>query len=128
MHRQIPPYPHAIIDYVLVAVLFLAPWWFAFNGTPAVLSYLLGLTLLGISLATAYPLGIWRVIPFPAHGRLELIAGGAMVLLPWIGMFGADDKARWFFIIAGLAVMGLYAATDYRTLPEERAAERVPRG
>lgn len=123
MHRHVAPYPHGVLDYAIVALLLLAPSWFAFEGTPAVFCYVLAAVHLGLSLATAYPLGALKIIPFPAHGRLELIVGAAMVALPWIGLFsGVDDKARWFFIIAGLAVMGLYAITDYRTTADERAA------
>jgi hypothetical protein len=120
MHRVLPPRPHGVVDYALVVLLVLAPSWLAFGGVPAVASYVLAATHLALSLATAYPLGLFRVIPFPAHGQLELIIGSALVVLPWFLAFEGDGKAQWFFIVLGLAVLLVYALTDYRMTADER--------
>jgi hypothetical protein len=127
MHRILAPLPHAVIDYALVVVLFLAPTWFAFGGVAASISYLLAIVHLGLSLITAYPLGIWRMVPFPAHGQLELIVGCTLAIAPLFLPFEGDDKARFCFIALGLLIIGVYALTNYRgTTFEPNRNQEVP--
>jgi hypothetical protein len=122
MHRFLHSRLHGFVDFALVIVLLCAPSWFAFGGVAAELSYLLALVHLGLSLITAYPLGIWRVIPFAAHGQLELIVGCTLAVAPLFLNFAGDDKARWCFIAVGLIILGTHALTDYRSAPRERGA------
>ncbi len=120
MHKVLSPRAHGVLDYAVVATFLLAPSLLAFSGTPATLCYLLAGAHLALTLLTAFPLGLLKLIPFPAHGQLELIIGCALVVMPWFAAFGNDAKARWFFILAGLVLLGVRAVTDYR------AASRAP--
>lgn len=114
MHKVLSPRAHGVLDYAVVVAFLMAPSIFAFSGTPAVVCYVLAAAHLAMTLITAFPLGFLRYIPFPAHGQLELIVGCALVAMPWFAGFGADDKARWFFVFAGLVLLGVRAVTDYR--------------
>jgi hypothetical protein len=122
LHRTLAPRPHGVIDYALVALLLLAPSWFAFGGLAAGACYLLAVVHLGMSLITAYPLGVLRLIPFPAHGQLELIIGSLLVIVPWFLPFAGDGKARGFFIVIGLLVLAVYALTNYLAAEEPETA------
>lgn len=115
------PRVHGYFDYGAAALLFLAPSLFDFSGTPAWLSYLAAFALLGVSVLTAYPLGLLKLIPFPTHGVIEAAAAVALIISPWLFGFSEFDSARNFFVAVGIAVIGLFAATNYL------AAERPKR-
>jgi hypothetical protein len=69
---------------------------------------------LGMSLLTAYPLGLAKIIPFTAHGVLELGVAVALTLSPWLFGFSHEDAARSFFIIAGVGLSLVVLVTNYR--------------
>jgi hypothetical protein len=117
------PKVHGVFDYLFAALLLLAPAIFGFAGTPATLSYILGIGMAGMSLVTAYPLSIAKVIPFSAHGIAELGVGALMVILAaFAGWAGA---ASGFYLIAGLGVAVLFLVTNYRAA-ERPAGARAP--
>jgi hypothetical protein len=117
------PKVHGVFDYLFAALLLLAPAIFGFAGTPATLSYILGIGMAGMSLVTAYPLSIAKVVPFSAHGIAELGVGALMVILAaFAGWAGA---ARGFYLIAGLGVAVLFLVTNYRAA-ERPAGARAP--
>ncbi|MBA2480311.1 MAG: hypothetical protein H0V44_06595 [Planctomycetes bacterium] len=116
MTKHITPRTHGAIDYAVVALLLLAPHLFAFGGTPALICYIVGVAQLGMSLITAYPLGMLKMIPFPAHGQLETIAAVALIGMPWFAGFSVDSKACWFFVLTGISLLAVVAVTDYRSV------------
>ena len=121
MHRTISPKAHgAFIDYPLVAVLFLAPSLFNFEGTPRTLSYILAFALLGLSLLTAYPTGLAKLIPFPVHGGIELGAGMLALVAPFLFGFTEQGGATAFFILSGISVFVVWALTNYKAADQYR--------
>jgi hypothetical protein len=112
--KFLDPRVHGYLDYAAVLGVALAPWLFGFGGTPALLCYVVAAMQLGMSLLTAYPLGIAKVIPFPVHGGVELAVGIFLVIAPWLFGFDGINAARNFFIAAGLGLGLVYLATDYR--------------
>lgn len=113
MHRLLSPRTHGFIDYGLVALLLLAPALFGFSGAPAILCFVLAFAQLGMSLITAYPLSLAKVIPFKIHGGIELGAGVLALISPWLFGFSAETAARNFFLFAGVSVALTWAATNY---------------
>jgi len=79
---------------------------FAFAGT-----YLL------VSALTDYPLALKRVIPFPVHGRIELVSTPALLLVP--SLMGAlkGGKERAYFIGLAATVLSVYTLTDWKADP-----------
>lgn len=64
MTKPISPRTHGILDYALVAIFLNAPMVFGFSGAPAsALYWLAGIHLL-ITGTTAFPYGMFKVIPF----------------------------------------------------------------
>jgi hypothetical protein len=125
------PMPHAVLDYALVALLALAPLLFGFSGAPATICWILAAVQLGMSLLTAYPLGIARVIPFPVHGGVEALTAPFLVVAPWIFRFSEVTAAKAFFIASGILLAAVWLVTDYRAAERPRAevpmgASRVP--
>jgi len=121
MRRLLSPRNHGYIDYLAVGLLLLAPTLFRFSGFPAVLCYVLAVVQGGMSLLTAYPLGVAKLIPFTVHGTIELITSVALVIVPFLG-FADMVRARNFFIVSGIALFAVWLTTNYQ------AAERPTHG
>ena len=123
--KILSPRIHGYLDYLVVAALALAPMLFGFAGTPAVLCYVLAVAQLGMSLMTAYPLGLKPLIPFTVHGGIELAVTFVLLAAPWVFRFSADLPARTFFLFAGVVLGIVYLTTDYKAADESRG--RGPR-
>ena len=129
--KFLDPKTHGFLDYLAVALLALAPTLFGFTGVAATICYVLAVVQLGMSLLTAYPLGVAKLIPFPIHGGVELATSIFLVAAPWL--FGFDDVAasRNFFLAAGLGLLLVYVVTNYKAAERGRSnlrTERVPTG
>lgn len=121
--KILSPKVHAPIDYLLVALFGLAPTIFGFEGLSATLCYALGIGVLAMSLLTAYPLGVAKIIPFPVHGYIELAAAPLLIVAPFV--LGFRDEPRIFFIVVGAAYAVVWFLTDYQAA--EKPARRVER-
>ena len=105
---------HAIIDYVVGALLILAPFIFGFadGGAAMWTPILLGASIIVYSLLTRYPLGAAQVIPFKVHLGLDAAGGLLLLVSPWL--FGFADLVWWPHVLVGLAELGVVAMTDRR--------------
>ena len=111
--KVISPGQHAMLDYG-VAATFLGMGR-RLQGThrrAAALAYLNGAMVLGMSLLTDYPGGVWKKISFPMHGALDVVQAAMAGLGPVVLGFANDPEARAFY---GQAVseVGVIAATDW---------------
>ncbi len=125
--KILEPKTHAVLDYGLAALFLLAPTLFDFSGTAATLSYMSGVVYVAASLLTKYPLGLIRLIPFPVHGVLESIMAAGWIVAPWLAGFADVPAARNFFVIAGLALLGVVSITDYRSTPSRLGGHATER-
>src|SRR3954469_21750980 len=112
--KFIPPKIHGYLDYAVILLLIVAPSLFKFVSEASKVSYTLAFVYLVLVLATAYPLGLFKVIPFTVHGTIELILSPILVAMPWIAGFKYDDTSRYFYIIAGIALFLVWLTTDYK--------------
>lgn len=112
--KVLSPFAHGILDYLTVAFFGLAPWLFNLEGAYATSCYVLAAGYLVIALCTDYPLGLMRLIPFPVHGRLELVSGLVLLLVPLIFGFVDDNPtARSLFIGSGVVFLLVWLLTDW---------------
>jgi hypothetical protein len=120
--KILSPRAHGYLDYLVVAAFLIGPSLFAFSQTPKTLAYVLGVVHLFVTLLTAFPLGVVKLIPFTVHGVLEFLVALGLIALPWLAGFAATDApARTFYVAAGIVVLLVVAVTDYK------AAERPMR-
>jgi hypothetical protein len=68
------PRAHGYVDYLVVIGFFAGPRVFEFDGVPATIAYVLAGAHLVLTLATAFPLGLVRIVPFPLHGIIEFFS------------------------------------------------------
>ena len=112
--KFLKPRAHGYLDYLAVAMLALGPMIFGFTGLPRVLCYVLASAQLGMSLMTAYPLGLKKIIPFTVHGGVEVGVTILLLAAPWLFGFGDHDTARNFFLASGIGLGLVYMVTDYK--------------
>jgi hypothetical protein len=112
--KVLSPRVHAPLDFGLVASFALAPSLLGFGGIAAALAYVIATGVLVGSLATDYPLGIVKVVPFPIHGYAELTSAVLFVAMPFLFRFHHSPGSRNFFLVMGLGTMVVFILTDYR--------------
>lgn len=122
------PRVHGYLDYLAVAILALAPSIFGFGGAAAVLSYVVAAAQLGMSLMTAYPLGVKKVIPFTVHGGVEVAVTILFLVSPWLFGFAGDAAARNFFLAAGVGLGLVYLVTNYKAADREYGKRGIGAG
>lgn len=128
--KILSPTLHGYVDYVYGALLLLAPTFFDFGGTPATICYVAGSLQIALSLVTRYPLGAVKWLSFPSHGAYELAVAIVLAASPWIFNFAGLEVPRNVLVVAGLALLAVWATTDYRRLAVDAPAaslDRYPR-
>jgi hypothetical protein len=110
-----------MLDYGVAATfLTMAARYRDSNRAAARLALINGAMVLGVSLFTDYPGGVWRKLSFKTHGILD----GAQAALAGLGpmMFGFADRseARFFYSQAASEV-GVIASTDWNAGAANRA-------
>lgn len=107
---------HGVIDYLTGIVLLASPWFFQFSHLSDNATYtmvLIGSIVLLLSLLTNYPLGILKLLPFPAHGFTELICAIVLLFSPWVMGFVNITPAFNIAIIVAIAYLGVISITNY---------------
>ena len=118
--KILSPRFHGCLDYLLVVAFLVAPTAFRFFDAPATVSYALALLHLSLTLLTAFPLALKRVIPFTIHGVLEPAIAFTLVILPWLLGFAIEPAPRNFYVLTGVVLFLAWSVTDYKSV--DRAA------
>lgn len=103
---------HGYLDYFVVLVFLAAPALLQLSGLPALISYVLAGVHLALTLLTAFPLGVIKVIPLKIHGLIEMIVGPCLIALPFV--LGFSGAALVFYALAGAVILAVWALTDYK--------------
>jgi hypothetical protein len=112
--KVLNPRTHGVLDYLTVAAFLSAPALLGLTGTPALIAYSLAGIHLVLTLLTAFPLGVVKLVPMALHGALELAVSVGLVALPWILGFADHPTPRWFYIGAGAVIFAVWLITDNR--------------
>ena len=94
MQTPITPTLHGILDYTTSVAVAAAPriWDMPPNATRLFESLAVGYT--GLSTVTDYPMSLERVVPFKAHGAVEVAIGVALPFMPYALGFSGNKAAR----------------------------------
>ncbi len=122
----IAPSVHGLLDYVLGALLIVAPFLLGFDdGTATVVSIAAGIAELPVAACTAWSRGIIKLIPPPVHGIIDYVFTIALIVAPLLLGFSDDTTALAFFLTVGVGGLLLVLATRFVSdLPTEGAAQR----
>ncbi|MDQ3002418.1 MAG: hypothetical protein M3Y08_14310 [Fibrobacterota bacterium] len=126
--KILSPKIHGYLDYAVILILAIAPSLLNFTREASAVSYTLAGIHLVMVLATAYPFGLFKAIPFTVHGTIELILSPLLVALPWIAGFDEHAASRNFFIVAGVALFSVWLTTDYKAADIEYRKKGVDMG
>lgn len=111
--RILSPRAHGFVDFLVVIAFLAAPRVLGFEGAPATIARVLAGVHLVLTLATDFPLGLLRVVPFPLHGLLEFGVALALLAMPWLAGFAEIESAKTFYLASGASIFLVFTITDY---------------
>lgn len=102
---------HAVLDYIVGALLIVAPYLFGFatGGIEQWLPQILGAATIIMSLMTAYELSIAKLIPLRVHLGVDAASGALLAVSPWL--FGFAGIIWWPHLLVGLLEIVVVALT-----------------
>jgi hypothetical protein len=123
--KVIGPAQHAMLDYGVASMFFmLGVQYRNRNDRAATLAFVNGAMVLGMSLLTNYPGGVWRKISFKTHGVLDAVQAALSGVGPVLFGFGSAEEAKPFYAQAASEV-GVIAMTDWGAMDRRAAGSRV---
>ena len=119
--KTISPAKHAMLDYGVAATFLSMGFKYkGRNNAAAALAFINGGMVLGMSLATDYPGGVWKKISFKTHGVLDMVQAALAGFGPLLFGFAGTGDAKPFYAQSASEV-GVIAATDWNGM-ERRGA------
>ena len=112
--RLLGPRIHGYVDVAMILIFALAPFVVGLGGPPALISWGLALVFLILVVATRYPMGAAKQIPFVAHGIVELVIAVFLAVLPRMGGYAPGSPARRFYWTMAIIIAVVWLITDYR--------------
>ncbi len=96
---------HGILDYLVAAILIVAPWLMGFvaGGAETWIPVAVGLGIIGYSLCTDYEFGVRRRIQMPVHLWIDAAVGLFLMISPWL--FSFDDEVWIPHLVVGIAAL-----------------------
>ena len=118
--RFIPTRIHGMLDYLMGALLIVAPWLLGFDrgGAETWVPVILGAGVIVYSLLTDYELGVVKKLPMSTHLMMDLVGGIILAISPWL--FGFSEYVYLPHLILGLAEIG--AAVFTKRVPDTATA------
>jgi hypothetical protein len=111
--NAISPAQHAVLDYGVAGTFIAVGFSMLSHHRPAAtLAFLNGGMVLGMSMLTDYPGGVFRKLSFRAHRTGDIVQAALAGLGPVLFGFAQDPEARYFYGQA-LSEAGVIAATDW---------------
>ena len=111
--RVLTPRIHGLLDYAAAVGLIVLPFVLNLGATSTValwLSVLGGVGLIGYSLLTDYPYGVFRALPFQAHLVVDLAAAAAFIAAPFV--FGWQGLTAGYYFVMAAGVLAVVGLTD----------------
>jgi len=117
LSKTISPAQHAVLDYGVAAAFF----GFGFSvrsrrKSAAALAFINGAMVLGMSLFTNYPGGVFRKLSFRTHRSGDIGQAILAGVGPLLFGFGTAPEAKYFYSQAA-SEAGVIAATDWNAAP-----------
>jgi hypothetical protein len=111
--RVISPAQHAVLDYGVATTFFsMGSAFMRTNQRAATLAFINGAMVLGMSLLTNYPGGLYRTLSFKTHRTGDMLQAALAGLGPALFGFANAPEAKYFYGQA-LSEVGVIAATDW---------------
>ena len=113
MQKLIGSKSHAVLDYATSGVFFaLAARYRETNPAASLLAFVNGTAVLGLSLLTDYPGGLFPAVSFRTHGVVDAVQAAMSATGPALLGFADAPEARVFYSQAATEA-AVIAATDF---------------
>jgi hypothetical protein len=115
MHRPrvISSRAHGVLDYTTSAAVAAIPQVLDFPKPAKQLCAALAVAYTGLSSVTDYPMSAKRIVPFKAHGAVELALAATLPVMPWALGFANHRAARTFCFGLAAMTVAVAAFTDW---------------
>jgi hypothetical protein len=114
--RFLPTRMHAIMDYLIGIVLFLAPEIFGFSevgGAAVLIPRVVGVLILGQALVTNFELGVFKMLPMSAHLGMDYLVGLFLAISPVLFGFSNNATNVWLpHVVVGLIIFAQAVVTE----------------
>ncbi|HYV19965.1 MAG TPA: hypothetical protein VFC25_13155 [Verrucomicrobiae bacterium] len=114
---------HGCLDYVTVLLFLVSPSLFGLTGAAATVAHVLAGVHALMTLATDFPLGAAKVLPFAWHGRVERVVGPVLIVLPF-GL-GFDAPGRIFYVTMGTIIVLVGLLSNYQGTSDRPGRHRI---
>ncbi|MFD0940449.1 hypothetical protein [Pedobacter boryungensis] len=111
--KIISPKIHAILDYVFVIFLIVAPNIIGLSTTAATFSMILGGIHLLLTLVTMFKGGVIRLIPFPVHGIIELVVSFTLAVLA-LTVFRKNMIDHFYYAALAITIFIIFILTNFK--------------
>src|SRR3954449_1620641 len=116
LSTAITPERHAILDYGVAATFFaMGIRYRSTNRAASALAFINAGLVLGMSMLTDYPGGVWPTISFKTHGMMDVGQAALAGIGPALFGFADEPEARTFYAQAASEI-GVIASTDWNAL------------
>jgi hypothetical protein len=132
MPRPVTSFQHAVVDYVLAAVIIASPWIFGFAdiSDPAArtMVVLAGVFLLLQAALTDYDISVLDVLPLRPHLANDAVIGILLITSPFILGFRVDGTKAWLpHVVFGVVLVALAVLTrEHRGTAHDRRRSAHP--
>ncbi len=122
--KVISPKVHAVADYAMAAGAIAAAIAFFKGGhkIAGVGALIAGAVEVTNPVITDFPGGIFKLISFPTHGRIDVGAASMVASLPKLLGFSGDAESKFFYVHAAAAT-AVVAMTDFGSEEAQRVVE-----
>lgn len=113
--KVLPAWLHAIADYAVGALLVIVALTVDMSTVATAAGVVVGATVLLVSMATKYPLGMFKVLPFRIHSFGDYAAAALLFVAPFALEFNdTDSVVTALYLGAGSAVLAVSLITNYQ--------------
>ena len=124
--KFLPAWFHAIADYAVGILLIVVA--LVDNGSDGAKAtgVVVGAVVLVVSALTRYPLGIVKVLPFTIYSAGDYLAAALLMVAPFaLNFASAEGGMAAFYVVMGVAVLGVSLITNYQYSPKRQAGTQV---
>jgi len=125
--RLLPAWLHAVADYAVGLSLIVVAVVAGGAAKAVAPGVVVGVVVLLVSMATKYPLGVFKVLPFTVHSAGDYLAAALLVLSPFVLNFrDTDSPLSAVYVVAGIAVLAVSLVTNYQYSDKREWSGKIP--
>jgi hypothetical protein len=124
--KLLPAWFHAVADYAVGILLIVVA--LVDNGSAGAVAtgVVVGAVVLIVSALTRYPLGIFKVLPFPIHSGGDYLAAALLIAAPFaLNFASAESGMAAFYVVMGVAVLAVSLITNYQYSPKRQVSSQA---